>query len=205
MQNHTLCARVLTCCLGPCQGLTVEPQTILDVSGAVPEAAVDALMKACRSNSFAEVQQAITNSIADGFPVCIAATCCHVCVGLIWLCNALSTISCFVVALCVYACCMMCTSGHSCVAIGCSMAAPCLLCAEALCVRHCLFLIRLLLHQPSALCCCLHTANKLLQRQKLTQAIVLAGPADTIRVAECSVARPRTEGPAKGESLPGVG
>jgi len=71
----------------------VEPQTILDVSGAVPEAAVDALMKACRSNSFAEVQQAITNSIADGFPVCVAATRCHVCVGLILLCNALTTIS----------------------------------------------------------------------------------------------------------------
>ena len=51
------------------QGLTVEPQTILDVSGAVPEASVIALMKACRSNSFQEVQKAITNTIADGFPV----------------------------------------------------------------------------------------------------------------------------------------
>lgn len=51
------------------QGLTVEPQTILDVSGAVPEAAVTALMTACRSNSFQEVQRAITNTIADGFPV----------------------------------------------------------------------------------------------------------------------------------------
>ena len=51
------------------QGLTVEPQTILDVSGAVPEAAVTALMNACRSNSFQEVQKAITNTIADGFPV----------------------------------------------------------------------------------------------------------------------------------------
>ncbi|DBB01889.1 hypothetical protein WJX77_011612 [Trebouxia sp. C0004] len=50
------------------KGLTVEPQTILDVSGAVPEAAVVALMKACRSNSFAEVQQAIRDCIADGFP-----------------------------------------------------------------------------------------------------------------------------------------
>jgi len=71
----------------------VEPQTILDVSGAVPEAAVDALMKACRSNSFAEVQQAITNSIADGFPVCIAATRRPVCMGLIWLCDVLTTVS----------------------------------------------------------------------------------------------------------------
>ena len=51
------------------QGLTVEPQTVLDVSGAVPEASVIALMKACRSNSFQEVQKAITNTIADGFPV----------------------------------------------------------------------------------------------------------------------------------------
>ena len=51
------------------QGLTVEPQTILDVSGAVPEAAVTALLAACKSNSFQEVQKAITNSIADGFPV----------------------------------------------------------------------------------------------------------------------------------------
>ena len=39
---------------------------------------------------------------------------------------------------------------------------------------------------------------------KVTQAVVFAGPANTVRVAECSVARPRTEGPAKGESLPGV-
>ena len=51
------------------QGVTVEPQTILDVSGAVPEAAVTALTKACRSNNFQEVQKAITNTIADGFPV----------------------------------------------------------------------------------------------------------------------------------------
>ena len=51
----------------------MDPQTILDVSGAVPEAAVDALMKACRSNSFAEVQQAITDGIADGFPVSASA------------------------------------------------------------------------------------------------------------------------------------
>lgn len=51
------------------QGMTVEPQTILDVSGAVPEAAVAVLMKACRSNSFQQVQKAITDTIADGFPV----------------------------------------------------------------------------------------------------------------------------------------
>lgn len=49
--------------------MSVEPQTILDVSGAVPEAAVTALMKACKSNSFQEIQKAITNTIADGFPV----------------------------------------------------------------------------------------------------------------------------------------
>lgn len=57
----------------------MESQTILDVSGAVPEAAVDALMTACRSNSFAEVQQAITNAIADGFPVSVLAACSAVC------------------------------------------------------------------------------------------------------------------------------
>ena len=51
------------------QGLTVEPQTILDVAGAVPQEVVENLLKACKSNNFTEVQQAITNAIADGFPV----------------------------------------------------------------------------------------------------------------------------------------
>lgn len=51
------------------QGLTVEPQTILDVAGAVPQEVVQALLVACKSNNFTEVQQAITNAIADGYPV----------------------------------------------------------------------------------------------------------------------------------------
>ena len=64
----------------------MDPQTILDVSGAVPEAAVDALMKACRSNSFAEVQQAITDAIADGFPVSASAelSACQVKLNINW-------------------------------------------------------------------------------------------------------------------------
>ncbi len=111
--------KFLTRCLGPYQGLTVEPQTILDVSGAVPEAAVDALMKACRSNSFAEVQQAITNSIADGFPVCIAAIRHHVCVGLVWVVQHFDDNIMFLglrLRLCLLP--MMCTSRHNCVAVG---------------------------------------------------------------------------------------
>lgn len=51
------------------QGPTVEPQTLLDVSGAVPEAVTDALLAACRTNTFSNVQTAITNAIADGWGV----------------------------------------------------------------------------------------------------------------------------------------
>ena len=95
----------------------MEPQTILDVSGAVPEAAVDALMKACRSNSFAEVQQAITNSIADGFPVCIAAPRRPVCPGLVVQCLD-DNIMFYCLTLCLCLLPMMCIAGHDCVAVG---------------------------------------------------------------------------------------
>lgn len=49
----------------------MEPQTILDVAGAVPQEVVESLLRACKSNNFTEVQQAITDAIADGFPVSI--------------------------------------------------------------------------------------------------------------------------------------
>jgi hypothetical protein len=51
------------------QGLRVEPQTLLDVSGAVPESVTDGLLAACHSATFGAVQAAITNAIADGWGV----------------------------------------------------------------------------------------------------------------------------------------
>lgn len=54
---------------GGLQGLKVEPQTLLDVSGAVPESVTDGLLAACHSITFGAVQAAITNAIADGWGV----------------------------------------------------------------------------------------------------------------------------------------
>ncbi len=51
------------------RGSPVAPQTVLDVAGAVPDAPINSLLQACKAGTFAPVQQAITNIIADGFPV----------------------------------------------------------------------------------------------------------------------------------------
>ena len=51
------------------QGPRVQPQTVLDVAGAIPAAAVQTVMRACATNSFQAVQDAITDVIADGFGV----------------------------------------------------------------------------------------------------------------------------------------
>ena len=50
----------------------MQPQTILDVAGAVPQAVLVGLLAACRSGIFASVQTAISDAIADGYPVSAA-------------------------------------------------------------------------------------------------------------------------------------
>jgi replication factor C subunit 2/4 len=50
------------------KGSPVRPQTVLDVAGAVPRAAIDALLAACASGKFSEAQRAISDVIADGYP-----------------------------------------------------------------------------------------------------------------------------------------
>ena len=56
------------------QGLEVQPQTILDVAGAVPQSVLAGLLAACRSGIFASVQTAISDAIADGYPVSAACS-----------------------------------------------------------------------------------------------------------------------------------
>ena len=51
------------------QGPQVAPQTLLDVAGAIPDAAVQSVMRACADSSFQAVQDAITDVIADGYGV----------------------------------------------------------------------------------------------------------------------------------------
>ena len=51
------------------QGAEVSSATLLDVAGAVPTAVTEAVLKACRSGSFAAVQTAIADTIAEGWPV----------------------------------------------------------------------------------------------------------------------------------------
>ncbi|KAK9800220.1 hypothetical protein WJX73_010887 [Symbiochloris irregularis] len=50
------------------QGPDVAPATLLDVAGAVPDAVTSAVLSACRSNSFAAIQTAIADAIAEGWP-----------------------------------------------------------------------------------------------------------------------------------------
>lgn len=74
----------------------MEPQTILDVAGAVPQEVVHGLLKACKSNNFTEIQQAITDAIADGYPVSAAPCACgcqHTCYSVI-MCVARKNIAC---------------------------------------------------------------------------------------------------------------
>ena len=51
------------------QGPRVAPQTLLDVAGAIPESAVQSVMRACATSSFQAVQDAVTDVIADGYGV----------------------------------------------------------------------------------------------------------------------------------------
>lgn len=51
------------------QGSPVQPATLLDVSGAVPESVVEKLLKACKTKSFDAIQLEVVDSIADGWPV----------------------------------------------------------------------------------------------------------------------------------------
>ena len=63
------------------QGPRVRPQTVLDVAGAIPAAAVQTVMRACATNSFQAVQDAITDVIADGFGVRCPAPPSHPVIG----------------------------------------------------------------------------------------------------------------------------
>ena len=59
-------------CLLEClslQGQVVQPQTLLDVSGAVPESVTSSVLEACRNRGFAGIQDAITDAIASGWGV----------------------------------------------------------------------------------------------------------------------------------------
>ena len=47
----------------------MEPQTLLDVSGAVPPGVTQELVSACHSGAFARIQSAVLDSIAEGWPV----------------------------------------------------------------------------------------------------------------------------------------
>ena len=49
--------------------MQVSPQTLLDVAGAIPPNAVEGLIKACEGGIFKELQSAMTDLIADGYPV----------------------------------------------------------------------------------------------------------------------------------------
>ena len=51
------------------QGPRVRSQTVLDVAGAIPAAAVQTVMRACATDSFQAVQDAVSDVIADGFGV----------------------------------------------------------------------------------------------------------------------------------------
>ena len=52
-----------------CPRAQVAPQVVLDVAGAIPPSAVLELIAACESGSFKELQSAMTDLIADGYPV----------------------------------------------------------------------------------------------------------------------------------------
>ena len=49
--------------------MQVAPQTLLDVAGAIPPDTVQDLITACESGSFKNLQGAMTDLIADGYPV----------------------------------------------------------------------------------------------------------------------------------------
>ncbi|CAL5218787.1 g509 [Coccomyxa viridis] len=49
------------------RGMKVEPQTLLDVSGAVPESVTSSVLEACHNRGFSGIQEAITDAIASGW------------------------------------------------------------------------------------------------------------------------------------------
>jgi DNA polymerase III gamma/tau subunit len=51
------------------KGPVVEPQTLLDVSGAVPPEATQKLLAASRGGTFAALQRAVSDVIAEGYGV----------------------------------------------------------------------------------------------------------------------------------------
>ena len=56
------------------QGMSVESQTLLDVSGAVPESVTSSVLDACHNRGFSGIQEAITDAIASGWGVSTLAT-----------------------------------------------------------------------------------------------------------------------------------
>ena len=54
----------------------MEPQTLLDVSGAVPESVTSSVLDACHNRGFSGIQEAITNAIASGWGVMTIALRC---------------------------------------------------------------------------------------------------------------------------------
>ena len=56
------------------QGMSVEPQTLLDVSGAVPESVTSSVLDACHNKGFSGIQGAITEAIASGWGVSTPVT-----------------------------------------------------------------------------------------------------------------------------------
>ena len=51
------------------QGMTVQPHTLLDVSGAVPESVTSSVLDACHNRGFSGIQDAISDAIASGWGV----------------------------------------------------------------------------------------------------------------------------------------
>jgi len=47
----------------------ITPEAITNVAGVIPSEVVEQFLKACFSNSFDQLQSAVTQVIADGYPV----------------------------------------------------------------------------------------------------------------------------------------
>ena len=63
----------------------MEPGTLLDVAGAVPESVTARLLDACRSGVFSKVQTAVMDTIADGWGVRLRSSCLHACLRINWV------------------------------------------------------------------------------------------------------------------------
>ena len=80
--KQAVCAAVEDCITGATgcahsQGINVEPQTLLDVSGAVPGSVTSSVLDACHHKGFSGIQGAITDAIASGWGVSHAQTPIH--------------------------------------------------------------------------------------------------------------------------------